>query len=165
MIYFATENDIKLKTNIHRNVDYADIAPNIRVAAITYIRPILGKRFFDDILNKYNTNSLSNKEEELVEIIKLVVIYRGADLTLPFLSFAVKNKGIQTQSGEFSSAVGLDVLNYIRNEVKKMAHINENELKEYLKLNKQFFPLYTAKENEEIIKPSSPETSTGFDII
>lgn len=167
MNYFANENEIKNNTNLHRNIDYADIYPNIKVAATTYVRPILGKRFFDDLVVKYNANTLTTVEKELVDIVSLVVMFRAADLTLPFIAFKLTNKGPQTQSGDNSSSAGMEAINYLRTEIRKMAHINENELRSFLDLNRKDYPLYTAKENNEIVKPSNADNggSISFDII
>lgn len=165
MIYFVTEAVIKTKTNLNRNIDFAEIVPNIKVAAIQYVRTILGKKFFDDILNKFNEGTLDADELELVEIIELIVAYRAADLTLPYITFSFKNKGIQSQFGDNSGSEGLDVLNYMRNEVRKFAATKENELKSFLELNKKLFPLYTSNENKEIVAPSEGEQDLGFDII
>ena len=164
--YFVGEKFIKNRTQLSKNIDFADISNNIEVAAVTYVREILGYTFFKDLLEKYNDQTLSGKEIDLVEIIKYIVAYRAADLTIPFLSFNIKNKGVQTQSGEFSQSVGLEILNYIRNEVKKFAHINENKLKEYLEENKEDFPIWKSKENRSIKSPNLKDSGDiGFDII
>lgn len=165
MIYFVDEQFIKVNTQLSKNIDWSDIAPNIRVAAITYPRNQLGKVFFDDLLSKFNAGTLSSIEDELVELVKYITAFRAADLTVPFLSFSIKNKGIQSQSGNFSASEGLEVLNYMRNEIKKFAHIKEKELKEFLKENEKDFPLYTSEDNKKIVKPEAPESGTGFDII
>ena len=163
--YFVTENYIKTRTQISQNVDVADIAPNVQVAAIDYVRPILGLRFFDDLLTKYNAQTLSPDEEDLVEIMQKVIAFRAADITAPFISFSLKNKGIQSQSGEYSASESIEVVNYIRNELQRHAATYEDELKEFLKLNKANYPLYTDSTNKEIVPPTDPQKSIGIDII
>ena len=166
MEYFVGEKFIKNRTQLSKNIDFADISNNIEVAAITYVREILGQTFFDDLLEKYNDQTLDGKEIELVEIIKYIVAYRAADLTIPFLSFSIMNVGVQTKSGEFSQSVGLDIINYIRNEVKKFAHINETKLKKYLEENKEDFTIWKSKDNKKIKAPNEDNSGeTGFDII
>jgi hypothetical protein len=164
-VYFVTENFIKTRTPISNNVDVSDIAPNIRTAAIEYIRPILGKNFFDDLVEKYNLQTLSANEEELVEIIQMIVAYRATDLTIPFVTFRLANKGIVKLNENIDDKEVLNIVNYIRNEIKKFAHIKENELKKFLDLNKENYPLYIDKINKEIVAPENPETDMGFDII
>lgn len=165
IIYFVTENYIKTRTQLSQNIDVADIAPNITVAAIDYVRPILGLRFFNDLLTKYNAQTLTSTEEDLVEIIQKVVAFRAADITAPFISFSLKNKGVQSQSGEYSASESIEVVNYIRNELQRHAATYEDELKEFLKLNKDDYPLYTDNSNKEIVRPEDPQKSIGIDII
>jgi len=163
--YFVTENYIKTRTQISQNMDVADIAPNVEVAAIDYVRPILGLTFFDDLLTKYNAQTLTPTEELVVEIVQKIVAFRAADITVPFVSFSIKNKGIQSQSGEYSASEGIEVVNYIRNQLKGHAATYEDQLKEFLKLNKDDYPLYTSDANKEILPPEDPETSVGMDWI
>jgi hypothetical protein len=163
--YFVTENFIKTRTQVSQNVDFDDIAPNIRVAAVDYIRPILGKEFFDDLLEKYNNQTLNSDEEELVEIIQMIVAYRAIDITIPFVTFRISNKGVSSLSGEFSTAEGLNVVNYLRNELKQSASTKESELMNFLKLRGDDFPIYKSKTNKEIVEPQDPYDETGFDII
>lgn len=163
--YFVTENFIKTRTQVSQNVDFDDIAPNIRVAAIDYIRPILGKEFFDDLLEKYNNQTLNSDEEELVEIIQMIVAYRAVDATIPFVTFRISNKGVSALNGEFSTSEGLNVINYLRNELKQAASTKEDELKNFLKLRADDFPIYKSKTNKEIVEPQDPYDETGFDII
>lgn len=165
IVYFITENYIKTRTQLSQNIDYADIAPNIAVAALDYVRPILGKAFFDDLLTKYNAQTLNSNEEEVVEIIQKVVAFRAADITAPFISFALKNKGVQSQSGDFSGSESIQVVNYIRNELQTHAYVNEKELKAYLKENKDNFPIYTSPSNDVIVEPEEPEENSGVDFI
>lgn len=165
IIYFVTENYIKTRTQISQNMDVADIVPNVKQAAIEYVRPILGKTFFDDLVTKYNAQTLTPQEEEVVEICQEIIAFRSADITTAFASFSIKNKGIQSQFGDFSASEGLDVVNYIRNLFKGHAATWEDELKEFLKLNKDDYPLYTDDSNKDIVAPEEPEKSIGIDII
>ena len=164
MIHFITEQDFRKKTNIHKNVDWSEINPNISEASNIYIRPILGLKFYNDLLSKYNSSNLSPDEESLVDIIQRIVAYRATDLALTWITFKPTNKGLQQQFGENSQSATLEMLKYVRNQAKNMATIHEKELQKTLERDKKLYPIYESKENKEIVAPSEPEDNTGFDI-
>lgn len=153
MIYFVTEQFIKNNTHITQNVDAEDLGPYIHISAITYVQPILGYTFFNDILNKYNNNTLNSDEQELVEFIQYVVAFYAAYEAVPNITFRISNKGIQSQNGQFSNNETLEVLDYIRRNIVKFAKMKEDELREYLYENEDNFPLYKSDSNETIVKP------------
>ena len=78
MVYFVTEEFIKNETHITQNVDAGDISPYLHISAITYIQPILGYTFYNDILDKFNLGNLNADETQLVEFIKYVVAFYAA---------------------------------------------------------------------------------------
>jgi len=139
MVYFVTEEFIKNETHITQNVDAGDISPYLHISAI--------------ILDKFNLGTLNADETQLVEFIKYVVAFYAAYEAVPNLTFRISNKGIQSQSGEFSASESIDVVNYIRRNIVKYAKIKEDELREYLYENKDLFTLYKDRSNKSIVGP------------
>ena len=165
MIYYVTESFIKNKTHLTQNVDASDIAPYIPMAVSTYIQPILGYRFNLDLLDKFNAGTLSSDEEELVDFVKYMAAFYAAYDAIPNISFRVTNKGVQSQFGDYSASEGIQTIEYIRNNVLKFAKIYENNLREWLELNKELFSLYEDKTNKEIQAPderTNPRTDTTW---
>lgn len=165
MIYFVTEQFIKTKTHITQNVDAKDLAPYIELSVKTYVQPILGYRFTIDLLNKFNAGTLSAEEEELIEFVQYVTAFYSAYDAIPNLSFRISNKGIQSQSGDYSSAETVSTVEYIRNNVLKFAKVYEGNMRSFLELNKLEFPLYLNKVNKEISAPDlklNPRTDTTW---
>ena len=153
MIYFVTETFLKEKTHITQNVDAKDLAPFIALSVKTYVQPILGYNFTEDLLTKYNAGTLSAEEEELVEFIQYVTAFYAAYDAIPNLSFRVSNKGLQSQSGDYSASEGIAAVEYIRNNVLKFAKVYEGNMRAFLDLNKADYPLYLDKVNKEIEAP------------
>ena len=112
MIYFITEAYIKLKTPITQNVDVNEITPFIATVSDMRIQPILGTYFYNDILTKYNAQTLSPDEEILVSYIQPVVAWRSAEDAVFGLSYQLKNKGLQTQFGDNSNSVSIQEVNF-----------------------------------------------------
>lgn len=160
MIYFVTETFIKSKTHITQNVDAKDLAPYIPMSVKTYVQPILGYRFTEDLLTKYNAGTLSTDEEELVEFIQFVTAFYAAYDAIPNLTFRVSNKGIQSQFGDYSGSEGVATVEYIRNNVMKFAKVHESNMRAFLELNKDNYPLYTDTTNREIEAPDQGDTRT-----
>jgi hypothetical protein len=153
MIYFVTEQFLKTKTPITQNVDAKDLAPFIAMTVKTYVQPILGYRFTEDLLTKFNAGTLTAEEDELVEFIQYVVAFYASYDAIPSLSFRVSNKGIQSQSGDYSASEGIQAVEYIRNNIIKFAKVYEGNMRAFLELNKEEFPLYLDEVNKEIKAP------------
>jgi hypothetical protein len=165
MIYFVTEQFIKDNTAITQNVDAKDLAPFIPMAVKTYVQPILGFNFTNDLLVKFNNGTTSAEEDELIEFIQYMTALWAAYDAIPNISFRVSNKGIQSQSGDYSASEGIAAVEYIRTNVQKFAYIYENNMRKFLALNKTSFPLYLDELNKEIQAPdkdNSPQSSITF---
>ncbi len=67
--------------------------------------PILGTTFYNDLLTKYNNQTLDPDEETLVTFIQPIIAWRAAEDAVFGLSLQLKNKGLQTQFGDNSSSV------------------------------------------------------------
>jgi hypothetical protein len=157
MIYFVTEQFIKNKTNITQNVDAKDLAPYIQLSVKTYIQPILGYTFTNDLLTKYNDGTTSAEEDELIEFVQYTTAFYSAYDAIAFLSFRVSNKGLQSQSGDYSASEGIQAVEYIRQNVLKFAKIYEGNMRAFLELNKDLFPLYSDPTNKEIKAPDQEQ--------
>lgn len=162
MIYFITETYLKTKTPITANVDVNEITPFIASNSDMRIQPILGTLFYNDILTKYNAQTLSADEEELVRKIQPVVAWYSASDAVVGLSYQLKNKGIQKQSGDFSESVAQDEVAFMYDHYAQKASFHEVRLRKWLKENKDLFSVYTSADNNDSdIKPEKG-TDTGY---
>lgn len=154
MIYFVTENWLKTNTPITDNIDMTDVMPWLKTSAELWIQPILGTYFYNDLLTKYNEQTLTSNEETLVNMIKPAIAWRAASDAVYGLSRQLKNKGIQTQSGDFSSSVELDEVQFAMAHYRQKAEFYESLIVKYLKENKDLFLNFTSTNNtDSIIKP------------
>ena len=103
MIYFVTEAYLKSNTTVGLNVDANIITPAIVTAADTFVRSIIGTPFYNYLLTQFNNQVLDPDEVTLVQdYIKNAVAWRAASEIVAAASYQLKNKGVQTQSGDFS---------------------------------------------------------------
>jgi sulfur relay (sulfurtransferase) DsrC/TusE family protein len=159
MTYFVTEQFIKTKTHITQNVDAKDLAPYVPLSVKTYVQPILGYNFTNDLLTKFNEGTTSEIEDELIEFIQYVTAFYSAYDAVPNLSLRVSNKGIQSQSGDYSASESIAGIEYVRNNILKFAKVHEGNMRAWLDLNKNSFPLYLSNLNKEV---SAPDNQRNF---
>jgi hypothetical protein len=165
MIYFITETYLKTKTPITKNVDVNDVTPFIPTQSEMRVQPILGTFFYNDILTKYNNQTLSPNEEELVKRIQPVVAWRSAEDAVFNLTYQLKNKGLQKQNGDNSVSVDRSEMVFSMEHYSQKAEFYEKRLFKYLQINKNLFPVYTSKDNNDCqtndINPTD-DGDTGF---
>ena len=164
MTYFITENYLKTNTPITRNVDVTDVAPYIRPTAEMRLMPILGTYFYDYLLSAYNAQTLTPDEEDLVERIQPVVAWRSAEQAVFGLSYQLKNKGLQTQFGDYSNNVSQAEVAFAMDHYGQMAAFFEKRLINWLLDNKDLFSEFTSDLNKDSdIKPVDDCTDDDYD--
>ena len=164
MLYFITENYIKLKTPITRNVDVNEVTPFIQSVSNRRIQPILGSHFYNDLLLKYNAQSLDADETTLVELLQPCIAWYAAAESVLALSYQLKNKGIQKQSGDFSESVAKDEILLIYDHYQSDAAFYEQRIRVFLKENGDNYAEYISTDNTDSdMKPDKNiETNTGY---
>jgi hypothetical protein len=151
------------------NVDANDFAPLVQNAAKAFIKPMIGTYFFNDLLEKYNTQTLSADEIRVVEIMQFSIAWRATAEAGVSLSYQLKNKGYQTQSGDNSEAVEDKVVWKMYDHYIQKSVIFDKELKTLLTDEKDLFPMYTSALNlDSSIKNScdnGPTYSEGIGLL
>lgn len=154
MIYFVTENFLKINTPITKNVDVTDVYPYVKPASDMRVQAILGSYFYNYLLTQYNAQDLTQDEETLVEKIQFVVAWRAAEQAAFGLTYQLKNKGIQTQFGDYSNNVSQNETAFVMDHYGQMAAFYEKRLTNYLLEYKALYPQFTSDLNRDSdIKP------------
>jgi hypothetical protein len=161
--YFVTEKFLKTYGMITDNVDVTDFSPLIQNAAKAFIKPMIGSYFFNDLLTKYNNQTLTVDESKVVEIMQFSIAWRATAEAGVSLSYQLKNKGYQTQSGDNSEAVEDKVVWKMYDHYIQKSFVFEQELKNYLTLNKNSFPEFISDLNKDSsIKGSCTDNGTTY---
>lgn len=158
-VLFISENYLKSNTTFSDNVDVKLILSNIKPAQDFYIQDLLGTNLYLDLQTKYSAQTLSNVEEQLVDIIKLATVYRAAEMSLPFMNLQIRNKGIVKLDSENAKQSDLAEMKYLRNEFKDRAEFYEERIIKFLQNNESSFPLYENDTNTDI----SPSAKIPYD--
>lgn len=168
MIYFVTENYLVTNTPITSNVDVDDYTPFIKTQSDQIIQPILGTYFYNDILTKYNAQTLSNDEETLVEYIQPCIAWYAAKDAAFGLSYQLKNKGVQQQFGDYSTQVTQSEVSFVMEHYEQKGAFYSRRLRNWLVDNKNLFPVFTSDNNKDSdLKPiiSKCEGGNNYDNI
>jgi hypothetical protein len=149
MLYFITENYLKTNTPITANVDVTDVTPYIATQAQLRVMPILGTYFFNYMLDVYNQQTATNDEETLIKFIQPIVAWRSAEDAVFGLTYQLKNKGLQTQNGDFSSSVSQREVAFGMEHYAQKASFFEQRLIRWLIKNRNLFPEFISEENRD----------------
>jgi hypothetical protein len=148
MIYFITEQELKEFTALQNNVEITDLTPFIKTTAEIIIQPILGDAFYKYLLIKYNAETLTSDEQELVDKIAPIMAWRTCSDSVIALSRQLKNKGLQAQNGDYSNSSDLREVAFYSDHYEQKATAYQNKLVEYLKDNKDKFSEYKPKDGQ-----------------
>jgi len=147
MLYFITETYLKVNTPITANVDVTDVTPYIATQAALRIQPILGTTFYNHMLTVYNAQTLNPNEILLVEFIQPVIAWRSAEDAVFGLTYQLKNKGLQTQSGDYSASVSRNEVAFGMEHYAQKASFFEQRLIRWLLTNRALFPIFISTTN------------------
>lgn len=160
MIYFVTEAYLKQKTPITQNVSSVDVMPFIEPAASAWMQSILGTYFFNDLLTKYNAQTLDADETILVNKIKPAVAWRAASDCVLGLTYQLKNKGLQKQNGDNSESVEQSEVGFVMRHYEQKAEFFEAMVRTYLVKNCDTFTVFTSELNRD--SELAPQTDDNF---
>lgn len=163
MDFFITEKYLKDNTTISNNCDVKDVLINVRSSSDMYVRSILGTFFYNDLLSKYNNKTLNDNEIILVSYIQPSVAWKSAAESVITLSYQLKNKGIQTQSGDYSNSAEYKEIMFLYHHYSDKADFYLNKLGEYLKVSGDIYPNYTSKSNiDSVIRNGKDGLQSGI---
>ena len=149
MLYFITEAYLKTNTPITANVDVTDVTPYVATQAALRIQPILGTTFYNYMLAQYNAQTLTPDEIDLVEFIQPVIAWRSAEDAVFGLTYQLKNKGLQTQSGDYSASVSRSEVAFGMEHYAQKASFFEQRLIRWLLANRNLFPIFISTANQD----------------
>jgi hypothetical protein len=161
MNYFLTEQQLKILTPITANCDIKDIWPNVPVASDFNLEPLLGSFFYNHLLSVYNNNTINSNELLLLPYLTKVVAWGTAAESVYSLHFQIKNKGVQIQDSDNSTAADSDDVKFLKRNLDQKKEFYMERLKHFLKTNKDLYPQLTDKRNTNCDADFRPNTDRG----
>lgn len=135
---------LKLLTSISDTMDVTLLQPHLLISQQMNVEPILGTALYDDIINRWDNNTLTGNTQTLYEEYIVPAIAYGAwASSVPFLAYKTQRSGIQTQTSPDNTAVTSEELSLYMARVDNMKTYYCNRLNDYLiKDNGEIFPLF-----------------------
>ena len=133
------------------NVEDKNISTQIKLSADMRIKDILGTYFYKYLLGVFNSQTLNTDEEDLVEIIKYALGWNVVMESVLGLSYQQQNKGIQKQTGDYSTSADFKEISYIIKNYTDKARFYETRLGEFLKENKNKYPQFIDEQNKDSV--------------
>ncbi len=164
IINLVSETYIRNNAPFNKNVDINDIVNNISIAQEMGLEPILGSTYYTQIQLAFSAQTLTANEITLMEHIKPFVVMCASEMALSWINYQVKNKGIQTQSGDNSASVDTSILFYQLKDLKNRKEWYGTRLERYLYFNQALFPGYQVQSSTQDIYADKKldDYSAGF---
>jgi hypothetical protein len=147
---FVSESYIKAYTPIGSLVEWVEIEPTANLAQDAYIQDVLGSNFYTYLQLAYSAQTMNADEIVLMNYIKPALAHRVAEQVAPFVNYQFKNKGIMSQSGDYSQSVDLDTMKYVRQELANRAGFYITRLSNYLCENAALYPQYQTNNSTDM---------------
>jgi len=165
MIRFINVTYIKERTTIESNVDDKKIAPFIMKVQETHLQMALGSTFYLYILDNFNTGNLTPEENILVEeFIKPMVSEWTYYEAYPHISIKTTNKSVSRERSEYSEAVNINDVKWMRSSIRDMAEFYTKRLIKWLTDNHVDFPLYFNPDPKENVRKNKQAYFSGIHI-
>lgn len=142
MILLLSEEYIKINAIATEAIDYRVYKPHITAAQDLYLDELLGVEFKDDLLTKYDNQTLNASETILVNYIKQMLIRRVEAAVSDYLTYRLRSKGVQTSSGSDSNAASDTQVQYSAKLLNQYGDKYYQYACKYLNDNYTEFPLY-----------------------
>ena len=132
-VYFISQEYFLSNTPVEKNIDWDKISPYVLQAQQLYLQQSIGETGLNALSEAVKNNTLTPDELELMrEYIQPIVTQYTFWLSLPFINFKATNKALSKESSEYSQAVDLDEMKYLRSSVKDAAEFYQRRLVKYL---------------------------------
>lgn len=139
-----TTVDLKKLTAISENMDVELLQPFLLISQQLYVAPILGTALYEDIVTRYDNQTLTGDTWTLFEDYILPTIAYGAWFAAaPFLNYKTQRAGIQTLSSPDNTPVTVEELSLYVARCETLMKFYQDRLNDYLvEDNYVKFPLF-----------------------
>lgn len=154
-----TTTDLKKITSISENMDVELLQPHLLIAQQLYVQPVLGDALYNDIITRFDNQTLTGDTWTLFEDYILPAIAYGAWFSAaPFLNYKTQRAGIQTLASPDNTPVTVEELSLYIARVENYKNFYCQRLNDYLvEDNYVKFPLFRSDNT-----PANMNKGTGL---
>ena len=130
-----SENKLKAFTNTNKNVDIDAIRAEIGIAQDIHLQPLLGTKFYDQLLNQISVTGNTFNADELTlvnDYIAPFLIQTAYFEMIPHLHYRTMNRGIVQGDMESAQSVDIETMKYLRGIQFQRANFYKMSLQDYL---------------------------------
>ena len=152
----VTQTEIRTATINDVNFDVSLILDSfIETSQFTHIMPLLGNKFYTNVINNVgNYTDLLNgttytysEETYMFRGIKDLLCWYSIFDNVDFLHSKINNKGVMSESNEFSQQVQQETINKLKAKYFKICQLIADEITIYLNRNTELYSLYLPSKN------------------
>jgi hypothetical protein len=165
VVLLVTKEDIYKFTQIKGNVDVDHISPFVKVAQDIEIQTVLGTVLYRKILTDVQNSTLVANYSTLVftYVQPMLIHYAMADF-MQFHGYEVSNAGIIRNNPENTVVPTGGEIDTLVKRYRNIAETYRRRLIDWITLNVQFFPEYTAYQNGGEYPSSNPTNYTNWNL-
>lgn len=143
-VFLISEAEIKaICTAMDDNVDPAFLNLYILAVQSNYVRPLLGKDLYKQIISQAEANTLTSANQTLVNLMKRPIAYWVWSESVWELTYRTTNAGVVASADDKFSVAEPAIIDSQMQRYKNYAESFWNvDVKEYLEDNQSNFPLY-----------------------
>ena len=151
--------DVAKYTALNGNIDPDKFIQHLKVAQDIHVLGYLGTDLLDKLKSDAENGTLIGDYLELnTTYVKPCLIHWAAVESLPFLAYAISNKGIYKHNSENSSTVDKAEVDFLVEKERDIAQHYSRLLVNYLVANGDKFPEYLSNDCND----TKPSTNTSF---
>lgn len=148
MVYFITEDDVRSNLPVEYSLLSGNILPAIQQSQLINCRDLTGDELYDTLTDMITDGSItgatnSNYKLLLDDYLTQVALYWTSVYLLTNNLLKLQNRGLQSESSEFSSPADLSVYRELKREFKELADYYTTRAKDYLYFNQNLYPQFT----------------------
>lgn len=145
--YLITEAQIKdICTGIDKEIDPSFMNLYILAVQSNYVRPLLGKDFYSEIMSQSSSNTLTTANQEIVTRMQKAIAYWVWSELVWEITFRTTNTGVVSSNDDKFTVADPSVVTIQMERYKNLAEAWWNsDVKDYLCDNPSLYPLYGGK--------------------
>lgn len=134
--------DLVVNCNVSESVESNQVDVQTEVMQLKYIKPILGKDLFNELLDEISDDTLTVVNSSLVEQIKPALSWLVFSQLIPYANVFSTASGLIKNQGEEFILADKEELGGMAKIAYGNFQVYEQDLKEFLQENKEDYPLW-----------------------